>query len=392
MLASRHPVPAGAPGPPHGPRLRRAPILLLLLLLLLLALALAAPAAAKVKFEIQGRGYGHGVGMSQWGAYGMAKDGKGHKKILRHYYRGTKIGTTKTRNVGVLLDVRSGSVGFSGAKRACGRSLEPGRSYVAELSPNGRKVRLERAGGKKIRSCGKRLAAQPKRRLEIEGEGTYRGKLVARPDGGGLNVINRVGLEDYLKGVVPDEVPPSWPAKALRAQAVAARSYALATGVDGVGYTLYDDTRSQVYGGVGAEESQTNEAVRRTKREVVKHRGEVITAFFFSSSGGRTENSEYGFAGGSSRPYLKSVRDRGDAASPYHRWRVTRSKRRMEKLLGGLVKGKLKRIEIKRTGVSPRIVKAKVVGSAGKTTVSGDDLRFRLGLRSTWAKFKKIKR
>jgi stage II sporulation protein D len=376
---------------PADTRLRRlAP--LLAAVAALIALAGPASAEAKVKFKIDGRGFGHGVGMSQWGAFGMASDGKSHKRILRHYYRGTKLKQTKTRNVGVLLSVRSSSVGFSGAKRACGRRVRASRSYVGELSPSGRRVRLEKPNGRKLTSCGRKLGAVPKKKIVISGDGVYRGKLVARPDSGSLNVINRVGLEGYLKGVVPDEVPPSWPAKALRAQAVAARSYALATGVNGVGFKLYDDTRSQVYGGATSEESSTNKAVRRTRGQVLKYGGEVITAYFFSSSGGRTENSEYGFSGGSPRPYLKSVRDPGDAASPYHRWKLSYSRGKMESLLGSRVKGKLKRIKITKRGVSPRIVKAKVIGSGGTTTVSGADLRTALGLRSTWAKFKKVKR
>jgi stage II sporulation protein D len=358
----------------------------------LLALSGPGPAEAKVRFEIPGRGFGHGVGMSQWGAYGFAKHGRGHKRILRHYYKRTKLGRAKARQVRVLLSVRSSSVAFSGARRACGKRLKPGRTYRARLSKSGRKVRLERAGGKKLEGCGAKLGARPKRRIKIDGDGVYRGILLARAASDGLNVINKLGLEPYVKGVVPNEVPASWPAAALRAQAVAARSYALATGVDGEGFDAYDDTRSQVYVGVATEQASTNRAVRKTKRQVVKYRGKVIPAFFFSTSGGRTENVEYGFSGGTPRPYLKSVRDPYDKASPVHRWKVSYSRGKMERLLGGLVKGRLRRIKVTKTGVSPRIVKAKVIGSDGRRSVSGAELRSRLDLRSTWARFKRVKR
>ena len=373
---------------------RRTPARALLAALALLALALAAPTLAdgKVKFKIRGKGFGHGVGMSQWGAFGMASDGKGHKRILRHYYRGTRIGSSRERDVRVLLSTRSDSVAFSGAKRACGRSLKPGRTYVADLVNGGRKVRLERGNGRRLSKCGKRLKAKSRGKITIGDEGTYRGRLIALAASGSLNVINQVPLEGYVKGVVPNEVPASWPAAALRAQAVAARSYALATGVDGEGFDFYDDTRSQVYGGKGSEQRSTNKAVRRTADQVVTYRGKVATTFFFSSSGGRTENSEYGFSGGSPKPYLKGVRDPADSVSPYHRWKLTLSRRRMERKLGDLVAGKLKRIKVKKTGTSPRIVKARVIGTRGKRTATGDDLRFRLGLRSTWAKFKKVRR
>ncbi len=357
---------------------------------LLMALV-SPPADAKVKFKIPGRGYGHGVGMSQWGAYGYAKHGRSHKQILGHYFKGTRLGSAGSKKVRVLLTVRSSSVKFSHARKACGHKLKPGKTYRADLDGKGRNVRLERKNGKKITGCGKKLTAKSKKTIKIKGEGTYRGKLAAVADSGSLNVVNDVPIDAYVKGVVPNEVPASWPAAALRAQAVAARSYALATGVGGTGFDFYDDTRSQVYSGLAGEQPATNAAVKKTSKQVVKYQGDVIPTYFFSSSGGRTENVEHGFPGGSPKPYLKSVKDPYDKASPDHRWTVTYTRAEMKSKLSGLVKGKLRDIEITRTGSSPRIVKAKIIGSGGKSTVSGDDLRFRLGLRSTWAKFKKIK-
>lgn len=371
----------------------RRPAILLPLLAALLCCALTAPAAeGKVKFQIRGKGYGHGVGMSQWGAYGMAREGIGHKRILRHYYESTKIGRASGKDVSVLLNVRSDPVSFSGARKACGRTLKPARTYRAAPAKGARKVRLERANGRKLASCGKRLGAKSTGKISIGGEGTYRGQFVAKATGSGLNVINKLPLDSYVKGVVPNEVPGSWPKEALRAQAVAARSYALATGLDGDGFDFYDDTRSQVYGGAASEQRSTNRAVRKTERQIVAYRGKVVPTFFFSSSGGRTENVEFGFSGGSPRPYLKSVRDRYDKASPYHRWKLTLSRKRMERKLGGLVRGKLKRIEVTRTGASPRIVKARVIGTEGKRSASGSELQASLGLRSTWARFKRVKR
>jgi stage II sporulation protein D len=357
---------------------------------LLALLWAAADAAAQVRFEINGRGFGHGVGMSQWGAYGAAKQGKGHKRILRHYYRGTKVAKVRKRTVRILLDVRPGSVEFSSARRACGRNLKPGRTYRAAL--RGSKVRLERRSGKRITGCGKRLVAKGSGPLRIAGEGTYRGRLRATPSSGSLLVVNQLDLDAYVRGVIPHEMPTSWPAAALRAQAVAARSYALATNKQGAGFDHYDDTRSQVYGGVGSETRRSDAAVRRTARQVVKHNGKPIPAFFFSSSGGRTESVKYGFSGGPARPYLRSVKDPWDrAVSPYSRWRVRLSRAEMESKLGGFVRGKLRRIKVVQRGDSPRVVTAKVVGSRGSRKITGDELRTRLGLRSTWISFKKLR-
>lgn len=364
---------------------------LLLVCFLLLGAFAAASAEAASRWVIKGHGYGHGVGMSQWGAYGLAQRGTSYKRILRHYYSGTRIRPTKTKHVGVLLGSGAGSVTFSGAKRACGQDLKASKAYVAKLDRSGRRVRLETRGGRKLASCGKKLGARSKGAIRIAQAGTYRGSLVARPasGGGGLNVINRVSLEGYLRGVVPLEMPASWPAHALRSQAVAARSFALASRTEGEGYSLYDDTRSQVYGGVGAEHPATNKAVRQTKAEVVTHRGSTAQTFFYSSSGGHTESSRYGFSGGESRPYLKGVADPHDDVSPYHRWRVKMSGAELEGKLGDWVQGRLRAVKIVRTGDSPRVVRARVVGTAGRTVVSGADLRSRLGLRSTWVRFKK---
>jgi stage II sporulation protein D len=356
-----------------------------LLALASLCAVVPAGAAAKGRFVLEGHGYGHGVGLSQYGAYGYAKHGVGYKKILGHYYSGTKVGRTKSKRIGVLLSTQPGGVSFSHARRACGRDVKPSKTYRARLARGGAKIRLESGKGKKIASCGRKLGAIGGAKIEISGLGHYRGALVVKAAGGGsVNVINRLALDDYLKGVVPHEVPASWPADALRAQAVAARGFALTSGVDGDGYTLYADTRSQAYGGADSETKETNKAVKATRREVVTYRGEPAQTFYFSTSGGRTESSQYGFSGGSAVPYLKAVDDRYDGVSPYHSWKVTYSRSELAGRLGAWVKGRLQGIKVLKTGDSPRVVRARVVGSRGSTTVSGAEIQVRLGLRSTW--------
>ena len=329
---------------------------------LALAALLFAAGAAHAKWVVPGKGFGHGVGLSQYGAFGYAKHGRNYKEIVRHYYRGVRIDRAKTRRVRVLLDV-GGALRFSGATRACGRDLAKGKEYL--FTPKGSRTILRRGSGRRLAACGREGTASGGSTVRYEGVGSYRGKLVGRNVGGSIFAINEVGIEGYVQGVIPNEVPSSWPKHALRAQAVAARSYALATRLNGDGYDLYDDTRSQVYGGRSSETARTNDAADATAKEVIKDGGEVATAFFFSTSGGRTENSEFGFAGGSPRPYLKSVKDPFDDESPVHSWRVRFSNSEMESKLSGLFSGNLKRIRVKKTGVSPRIVKARVVGSRG---------------------------
>lgn len=349
---------------------------------LLAAAALLAPTGADAAWTVEGRGYGHGVGLSQYGAYGYAKHGRGFREILDHYFVHTALGHTVGGDVRVLLDSGEGSVGFSGAGHACGRELHPRRSYSFAADSGG--VVLRDADGDRIVACG--VEGRAGDTVRIGKQGKYRGRLVARNDEGSLLVINSVNLEGYVKGVVPNEVPSSWPRAALRAQAAVARSYGIATSRGGP-FDHYDDVRSQVYGGKSSETATTNEAVAATERKVLTYRGEVATTYYFSTSGGQTENAEFGFAGGAPVPYLKSVRDPFDDASPVHRWRQRFTDEQMEHKLAGLYSGELRRIDVEQRGRSPRIVRARVVGSQGGDLVTGPTLRAKLGLRSTWAFF-----
>jgi stage II sporulation protein D len=350
------------------------------------AVVLAVSAAAQAAWTVKGRGFGHGVGLSQYGAYGFAQQGRSYKQILDHYYRQTKVGKAGGRSVRVLLGSGQGSVGFTRARTACGQRLNPKRDYV--LSAKGGAVEVS-SGGERLAGCGAEGSAAGPGGIHIEGFGRYRGKLVGHAAADGdLLVMNQLGLEDYVKGVVANEVPSSWPKHALRTQAVVARSYGLATERGGA-FDHYADTRSQVYGGRSSETRATNKAVKATRRRVVKFRGEPAVTYYFSTSGGETENSEFGFSGGNPIPYLKSVKDPFDDISPVHKWTVKFSDSEMEDELDGLFKGELQRIEVLKRGRSPRIVRARVVGSNGSTEVTGDTLRNRLSLRSTWAKFRR---
>ena len=344
--------------------------------------ASALPAAAQgAKWVVHGRGFGHGVGMSQYGAFGYAKHGRDYRSILKHYYRHTRIGTANG-SIKVLLASGRGSVGFSKARKACGKRLRSSRGYA--FTDSGSDVVLRSARGRRIAKCGRAGTAKGGHGVRVAGKGTYRGKLVARASGG-LLVVNKVGLDDYAQGVIANEMPSSWPKNALRAQAVATRSYALASS-GGRGFDVYDDTRSQVYGGKSSETRATNRAVQSSSREILRYHKQVVTAFFFSTSGGRTESVKYAF-GSHAVPYLKSVKDPYDDTSPFHKWKVRHSQREMESKLSGLFRGRLKKVKVTKTGDSPRIVQAKVVGSRGRSRVSGATLQGRLGLMSTWARF-----
>jgi stage II sporulation protein D len=346
----------------------------------------AAPAAAFAadRVWIEGHGFGHGIGLSQEGARGFAAHGFDYRRILGHYYRGTAVRRlSRGRSVRVLLS-SDGPAAFSGASDVGGVRLEPGRTYTAVGLPGGRlEVRL---GGRAVARGPSPLRVRGAGPLNMGG-GTYRGVLDLGAVPGGVQVVNELGLEDYVRGVVSAESPASWPIEALKAQAVAARGYA-ATTSHGGGFDQYADTRSQVYRGVAAETARTDAAVRATRGEVVTYRGRAVTTYFFSTSGGHTENVEDSFVGAEPKPWLRGVPDPYEGQAPLHTWRrgpFARS--RLSAKLGEWVKGSFVRVAVTERGASPRIVHAVVVGTRGRTRVTGPELKARLGLPDTWASF-----
>lgn len=360
-------------------------------LALLLFLCLAPSAQAGVSWVVRGHGFGHGVGVSQYGAYGFALHGKSYRFILAHYYQGTTIGEVSgVRVVRVLLDISPTDVGFSGATSACGRALDPGREYEAHR--NGSRVKLRSSAGMPLADCGRKLRAAGRGKVTIAGVGTYRGALEVVPtesDVGSLNVVNALALEQYVKGVVPNESPPSWPAAELRAQAVEARSFALTAGVGGNGFDLYDDTRSQVYEGLGSETDSTNAATADTRGEVVMYGSKIAETFFSACSGGYTESVQNVFFG-PPVPYLVGVPDPYDSLCPLHDWTLRFSGPEISAKLGGYLDGRLKQVVVTQRGVSPRIVAARLIGTGGVTKASGEQLQVALGAYSTWMSFEKI--
>ena len=197
--------------------------------------------------------------------------------------------------------------------------------------------------------------------------------------------VQAVPLEQYVRGVVAAEMPSSWPAAALEAQAIASRTYALTSDAGGSRFDVYSDTRSQVYRGAAAETPQTNAAVAATAGQIVTYAGQPATTYFFASSGGSTENIENSFIGAAPEPWLKGVPDPYETSAS--NWRVSMSMASAQSRLAGLVKGSLLGIEVLKRGVSPRIVSAEVLGSRGDTLVSGPELEYRFALQSTWAYF-----
>src|ERR671910_2354630 len=341
----------------------------------------AAPRPGEPVFLISGRGWGHGVGMSQWGANGFAKRGHDYRRILAHYYRGMTMGKAPVAKVRVLLAGSKPTLTISSdapyrVRDASGRT----RTVVGkQVVGPGLKVKVK--GAQKRAALMAPLVFLPGEEPLQLGR-RYRGTIQVDKVGQRLRAINVVGLEQYLYGVVPAEVPDDWAPEVLKAQAVAARSYALATRKIGGAFDLFPDVRSQVYRGIDEEEESTNEAVDATAGDVLMYRGRLATTYFFSTSGGRTASVADVWPGSNPVPYLVSVADPYDSISPHHVWGpIVLPAAKLQKVLKA--PGRL--ADVRTTvNASARVASVIGVGSLGETSIRSGDLRRALGLRSTW--------
>ena len=251
---------------------------------------------------------------------------------------------------------------------------------------------LRSSSGKPLANCGRKLRAAGQGRVEIAGVGIYRGALETVPtesNAGSLNVVNALAVDQYVKGVIPNESPPSWPPTELKAQAVASRSFALTAGVGGNGFDLYADTRSQVYEGLESEYANTNAIVAETRGQVVDYQGKIAETLFSACSGGHTE---------SIAERLRLRRSPTSSASPTPTTTTARctpgrsnsAARRSAPSWAATSTGKLKQVVVTKRGVSPRIIEAKLVGTGGVSTVTGEQLEVALGGYDTWMTFEKV--
>ncbi len=359
---------------------------LVLVSVLLLGTGPAAPArdgepvpTGTATFLVTGHGWGHGVGLSQYGAYGYAQKGVGYAKIVLHYFPGTELGAAPVSRVRVLLASGAKTLTIASAAGFRVRDATGGVHEVAAGSTTlTTALKLKVDGETTARALPGPLLFQPAG-APLQLKRLYRGSIQVDVASGKLRAVNMVALEQYLYGVVPSEMPYTWHPEALKAQAVVARSYALATRKAGT-FDLYPDTRSQVYLGIEHEKPSTNAAIDATAGKVVLYEGQVAKTFFFSTSGGRTASAEDVW--GEAVPYLVSVADPYDTISPYHNWGP----------FAFTGAGLAKKLKLKGRVVdlqpelnsSGRIKTLTVVGTKSTLTLPGADLRKRMGLRSTW--------
>jgi stage II sporulation protein D len=220
--------------------------------------------------------------------------------------------------------------------------------------------------------------------IEVNGR-PYRGDIIISAVGNKVKVVNELDVEEYLLGVLPLEMPPAWPLEALKAQAVAARTFALKN-INlhrNEGFGLCDSSHCQVYGGARVECASSSMAVKETAGMVIKYRGDLIEAYYHASSGGKTETS--GAVWGSDRPYLAVVTDEADLLSPYASWQACFSPEQVGQKLAshGYSIGAIQDLEIISRTSSGRADFVEIKGLEGKATIAAATLRHVLGLNST---------
>jgi SpoIID/LytB domain protein len=332
--------------------------------------------------NLTGKGNGHGRGMGQWGAFGYAKKGWPAEKILSHFYGGTTAGKTDKPVVLVRL-TKQGAVNVraDAGMRVGGQTVAPGQAVrlagstaTVTAGCNGPVLRTVPLGADGFVDPVNAAPSRPANELLrfCGNNAPYRGGF-ALVDG---KVVNRIHIDDYVKGVIPRESLPRWAdeggAEALKAQAVAARTYALAALAKGK--QIDDTTNSQVYGGVAGEDPRTNAAADATAGQIRLAGGAPAFTEFSASTGGYT-------AGGN----FPAVRDDGDAVSPTHEWTATVGAGSIGRAFGV---GVLKALEVTQANGlgtnNGRAIKVKATGSSGVKEVTGEEARSLLQLKSSW--------
>ena len=364
------------------------------------------------QFRMFGAGFGHGLGLSQWGAFGLAKKGWGAEKIVKHYYSGTRVDGAGSAPNDLRIGLVQGKDSVRLTAESGGVELRLGGPQGALVGtvPSGQTWKVRAAGydyhivdgaGETVDTVGGPadpiFAVYQSLGSSVripEALHTYnRGKIefdLYSCDAGDcvMRLVLSVDPQGYLYGL--GEVPSSWPMPAMKAQAIAARTYAFTKAAVSqhravCDCALYATANDQVYAGWdkegGVDGDRWVAAVNQTNGKVILDGSQTIQAFYMSSSGGFTENNENVW-GGSPIGYLRGVCDPGDftTSNPNATWVETFTTSEMTQELGlgiGAVEGFADEVR----GISGRIISMTVRGANGQASISGNTLRSALGLR-----------
>ena len=352
------------------------------------------PVPGPATITITGDGYGHGKGMSQYGAYGAARKGRTSNQILRFYYPGTDLGTTGgTMKVLISADDDRDLVVNNRAGLTV-RNLASGRTWRPDL-PKATRWRIRPSGTGNVVSyrtsawhtwrtvkgdAELAAAGKPVELLTPDGVVAYRGALRSTIRNGTRLTVNVLPMEGYVRGVVPAEMYASWPQQALRAQAVASRTYAAyeREHTNNGAYDLCDTAACQAYGGYSAEATSSEDAVAATARKVLTYQGATAFAQFSASNGGWTVAGPF--------PYLPAQEDPYEGtSSDYYNWTAEVTDADVEKAYNveDLVSLRIATRD-GRGGRGGRVETVELTSSTGwQGTVTGESFRRNLGLRST---------
>jgi stage II sporulation protein D len=351
-------------------------------------------------YRFAGRGSDHGVGMSQAGAVGRARAGQGHPAILAHYYQGTTLDTraVEARTVRVLV-LEGASATDASPLVVCGRrgrwtvvgsEVTFPKGACARFSQNGAGARVQVLAGDGTmlyEAPGSDHLVEPSASvtlLDLPARGSrslFRGALRVLVASRKARAVNHIALGDYLRGVVPIEMSPSRPAAALRAQAIAARSYALyqLRPTHDI-FDLFADTRHQAYGGAVVEAASSDTAITETAGQVVTYGGKVANTLYFAAGGGATEDARNVFtpssgALGTDIPFLRGSLDVDEAGQPYDAgsgydsWRTgSFTLPELSKIMAQDARtkvGPIKKLVMTNRGVSGRLISVTLVGLDG---------------------------
>jgi SpoIID/LytB domain protein len=365
-----------------------------------------AIAAKSGSFTVRGSGFGHGWGMSQYGAYGAAVKGLSWKQILAFYYPGTTRSTLSSRTIRVWITADSDgdlrvrpAKGLKITSGSKSYKVPTGSTYKAwriSRSGSGYKLRYQTSSGAwKTRSTG--LGTGTWKASTSSGVVTvimpggsrreYRGTVSLVKRGSSGRSVNTVSMENYVRSVVPSEMPTSWALEAVKAQAVAARTYAakLRSRATSSGYDICDTTACQVYSGYARtvsgkrtvrETTRGNAAAKATANVIVTYKGSIALTQFASSNGGAAARGDYVYLKAHADPYDGVVKSQAwskkiTAAAVGRHWSV----------------GTVKKIQITaRDGSGSwggRVRTMKIIGSKRTVTITGSAFKSAFGLRSS---------
>jgi SpoIID/LytB domain protein len=362
---------------------------------------------ASSSMPVEGHGFGHGIGMGQYGAQGAATGGKSFSQILAFYYPGTTLEKTSKTTMRVLLSGATSSTLTVRAKSGLRFRIAGGSVVALPATQGGTAVtqwRVKPVDSNPAKSAlqyytgawhtftsvkffeGDGQLENSEAPVEVKmGDGTwrpYRSRVRAAHTAAGSHgrrIVNHVTVDDYTRGVVPAEMPSSWKPEALKAQAVAARTYGVRSIRSSSYYDICDTTSCQVYRGASVETSSTNSAVSATAGQILTWEGKPAFTQFSSSSGGAT-------AAGS-QPYLTAHSDPYDDDVPnsHHSWTKTVSASTLQKAYPSI--GTLVSMTVTDRTTLGRVEKLVLKGTKGSVTISGNTARSVMGLQSNWFSF-----